>query len=124
MLRTYSISDGKIVEAPDGNGKIMVFVAPDEEEKRRLTVEYNIDEHTLHSSLDPDELARLEFEPEHAAIIYKRPRNFSAQEGTTVFKVASSGLFLFKDRLIVVQPEDISLLLVHREDDVVPSLGD
>jgi len=109
MLRTYSISDGRISEAPDGNGNIMVFVAPDEDEKRRLTVEYRVDEHTLHSSLDPDELARLEFEPEHAAIIYKRPRNFSAQEGTTTFKVASSGLFLFKDRLIVVQPEDIPL---------------
>ena len=33
-----------------------------------------LDEHTLASALDPDELARLEFEPDHMAIIFKRPR--------------------------------------------------
>jgi hypothetical protein len=61
---------------------------PDDDEKRRLTIDYKVDEHTLHSSLDPDELARLEFEPEHIAIIYKRPRNFSSLDGLATFKVA------------------------------------
>ncbi|MEW6441931.1 MAG: magnesium transporter CorA family protein [bacterium] len=110
MLRTYSIDDGRIAEAPGGDGCIMVFVAPDEGEKRRLTLEYKIDEHTLNSSLDPDELARLEFEPEHVALIYKRPRNYSGRDGgIAAFKVASSGIFLFKNKLIIVQPEDIPL---------------
>jgi len=108
MLRTYTLSNGRIAEATEGIGPIMVFVAPDEEERRLLVGHFKMDEHTLSSSLDPDELARLEFEPEHAALIYKRPKNYSSEQGLA-FKVASSGIFLFKDKLIVVQPEDVNL---------------
>jgi magnesium transporter len=106
MLRTYSIRHSRIVEAPDG--PISVYIAPDEAERRFLVDSCRIDEHTLASALDPDELARLEFEPDHAAIIYKRPRNYSGQDGAQ-FKVISGGIFLFKDRLVLVQAEDIAL---------------
>ncbi|MBI4727183.1 magnesium transporter CorA family protein [candidate division TA06 bacterium] len=67
-----------------------------------------MDEHTLNSALDPDEQSRLEFEPEHLALILKRPQNYSARE-EFLFKVSSFGLFLFKDRLAVVVSEDIPL---------------
>ncbi len=60
------------------------------------------------SALDPDELARLEFEPSHMAIIFKRPRNYSSQD-EFVFRVTSMGLFLFADKLIVVLSEDLPL---------------
>ena len=73
-----------------------------------LVERYKLDEHTLNSALDPDELARLEFEPEHVAVIYKRPKNYPTEHGVA-FRVASSGIFLFKDKLILVQPEDINL---------------
>jgi magnesium transporter len=106
MLRTYRIADNRIVEAPDDSGPIMVFSAPDEAERRTLLDTWKLDEHTLNSALDPDELARLEFEPEHAALIIKRPRNYSGKDGV-MFKVASCGAFLFHDRLIIVQAEDI-----------------
>jgi len=59
-------------------------------------------------ALDPDELARLEFEPEHAAIIFKRPRNYSSED-QFLFKASSAGAFLFKDRLIIVVSDDVSL---------------
>jgi magnesium transporter len=108
MLRTYQLYEGTIRESREGNGTVMVFVAPDEGERRQLIQDYSLDEHTLSSALDPDEVARLEFEPEHVAVIYKRPKNVIAEHGVA-FKVASSGLFLFKGRLIVVQPEDINL---------------
>jgi magnesium transporter len=106
MLRTYVIRDSRIVEDP--GGPIMVYVAPDEAERRFLVDSFKLDEHNLASALDPDELARLEFEPDHAAIIYKRPRNYSGQEGVQ-FKVISGGIFLFKDRIVIVQAEDIAL---------------
>jgi len=67
-----------------------------------------LDEHTLASALDPDELARLEFEPEHTAIIFKRPRNYSSED-RFVFKVASTGLFLFADKLVIVLGDDVPL---------------
>ncbi|MBN2465901.1 magnesium transporter CorA family protein [candidate division WOR-3 bacterium] len=106
MLRTYAIRDSRVVETP--GGPIMVYVAPDEAERRFLVDSCKLDEHNLASALDPDELARLEFEPDHAAIIYKRPRNYSGQDGVQ-FKVISGGIFLFKERIVIVQAEDIAL---------------
>ena len=106
MLRTYSISDSRIVETP--GGPISVYIAPDEAERRFMVESCRIDEHTLASALDPDELARLEFEPDHVALIFKRPRNYSGKDGV-MFKVASCGAFLFRDKLVVVQTEDLAL---------------
>jgi magnesium transporter len=86
-----------------------VYLNPDETEKRFLVNELKLDEHTLASSLDPDELARLEFEPEHVAVIVKRPRNYSAED-LYLFRVSSMGLFLFRDKLVIVSGEDIQPL--------------
>jgi len=106
MLKTFTIRDCRIVEDPAG--PILVYIAPSDEEKRTLVQGCKLDEHTLASALDPDELARLEFEPDHAAAIFKRPRNYSGQDGV-MFKVSSCGVFLFKDRLLIVQAEDLPL---------------
>jgi magnesium transporter len=108
MPKSYAIIEKKISETSDGSGPILVYLAPDEAERRMLVEKYKLDEHTLSSALDPDELPRLEFEPDHAALIFKRPRNYSGKDGI-MFKVASCGMFLFKDRLVVVQADDIPL---------------
>ncbi len=112
MLRRLQIIDGKLVElgadAPAAGGQVFVYVAPDEAERRYLVDTLKLDEHTLNSSLDPDELSRLEYEPEHVAMILKRPKNYSSEDNF-LFKVASAGLFLFKDKLIIVISEDAPL---------------
>ncbi|NLE68023.1 MAG: magnesium transporter CorA family protein [Lentisphaerae bacterium] len=108
MLRQYKLTDNRLVETGNGDGAVIVFINPDEAEKRRLLDEFKIDEHTLVSALDPDELARLEFEPDHAAMIYKRPRNYSSRDHF-LFKVSSVGVFLFKGRLVIVSGEDLPL---------------
>ena len=105
MLKCYQLIDGKPVENGAEGAPILVFINPDEAERKRLLDEFRLDEHTLHSSLDPDELARLEFEPEHSALIVKRPKNYSSQD-QFLFRVSSSGMFLFKDRLILVRSDD------------------
>ncbi len=111
MLRTLCISEGKLVECePTGAQKPIVYVyrAPDETERKYLVDQLKIDEHTLSSSLDPDELSRLEFEPEHVAMIFKRPKRYNPEE-RLVFTVVSTGLFLFKDKLVVVLADDAPL---------------
>jgi magnesium transporter len=122
MRRTYRIADRKLVETQGEEGSITIFANPDENEKKHLIEQLKIDDHTLNSALDPDELSRLEFEPEHAALIFKRPRNYSGAD-QFFFKVSSAGAFLFKDRLVIVMAEDVPLL-----DNVqmvrVHSLGD
>ena len=88
---------------------VSIYAHPDEQERRYLIDELKVDEHTLNSALDPDELSRLEYEPDHLAIIFKRPKNYSGAE-QFLFKVTSAGAFLFKDRLRVVIPEEAALI--------------
>jgi len=106
MRRVYDVGTGGV--AACAQGRIYVFVDPDESDRRLLLDEFQLDEHTLNSALDPDELSRLEFEPDHAAMIFKRPKNLS-MEGELLFEVASTGVFLFKDRLVIVTSEDFDL---------------
>lgn len=109
MKKQYAIVDRKLVESSDGQGVVEIYCSPDDSEKRHLVDDLKIDEHTYASALDPDELCRLEFEPEHAAVIFKRPRNYSSAD-QFLFKVSSVGAFLFKDRLVIVVSEDANLL--------------
>jgi len=108
MLKQYRIDGGKVVEAEASAAQIDVFINPDDEEKRRLVGVFKIDEHTLNSALDPDEISRLEYEPDHVALIFKRPKNYSSKDHF-LFKVASVGVFIFKERLVVVMTDDIPL---------------
>jgi magnesium transporter len=109
MQIKYRIEDRKLVETDQEPCQVMVFINPDELEKKYLVEQLKLDEHTLASALDPDELSRLEFEPEHAAVIFKRPKSYSGAE-QFLFRVGSVGAYLFKDRLIIVTVEDVPLL--------------
>ena len=109
MLKYYDLIDGRVRACPEGQtGIIQVYSAPTDEEKAYLVEECGIDEHTLASALDEDEISRVEYEPEHIAVIMKRPRDI--QPGRRMaFRVSSVGVFLFKDRLIAVQSEPMPL---------------
>lgn len=127
MLNQYKIIDNRIVANSDQNATILVFINPDEKEKRMLIDQYMIDEHTLSSSLDPDELSRLEYEPTHVAFIFKRPRSITARENI-FFKVSSTGVFLFKERIIIVTTDDFPIFegkhfnKVHSNTDILLKL--
>ena len=108
MKKTYALEGGKVQESAAESCPILVFIAPDAGEKRYLTECLGIDEHTLGSALDPNELPRLECEPDHAAVILNRPKKYRAEDGL-LFRVASTGLFLFADKLVVVLDEDIEI---------------
>lgn len=104
----YISVNGKLQEDDNAEPLVYVYTAPTDEEKKQLIEQYKIDEHTLSSSLDPDELSRLEFEPEHIAMIFKRPRHYAAEDNF-LFKVASTGVFMFKDKLIIVTADEAPL---------------
>jgi len=108
MFKKYKIADSKLQESVSPDSNVLVFVNPDSDEKKMLAENYMLDEHTMHSALDPEELSRLEFESDHVALIFKRPKNYSAKDHF-IFKVASMGLFLFKDKLLIIVSEDIPL---------------
>jgi magnesium transporter len=108
MLKTLRILDGRLTECSACDASVFVYAAPDENERKYLVEQLKIDEHTLSSSLDPDEPGRLEFEPEHVAMILKRPKRYAPEDEFT-FKVLSAGMFLFTDRLVIVMSEDTSM---------------
>lgn len=125
MQKTYLIKNNKIEEIENlspQDSEILLFVNPTSEEQKYIVGTLNIDEHTLASAMDPEELPRLENEPDHTALILNRPRNYSGKD-QLVFRVASMGLFLFKKQLVIVLPEDIPLFIGKRFNNVT-SLND
>jgi magnesium transporter len=108
MQKGYELVECKMVDGSGSPCPIQVFTNPGQEEKRYLIEELKVDEHTLNSALDPDEVPRLEFEPNHVALIFKMPKNYSGAEQLK-FSVASTGAFLFKDRLVIVLSEGVAL---------------
>jgi len=106
--KKYAFIGNKIVPTEDEASTIHMYINPVDTERKYLVETLNIDAHNLQSSLDPNELARMEFEPDHAALIIKRPKRYSAQDNF-LFKVESIGLFVFRKRLIIVLSEEIPL---------------
>jgi magnesium transporter len=108
MRKEYQLNDLKICPSQSADCPILVYINPGEAEKTRLISELKLDDHTLNSALDPDEQARMEFEPDHLALIIKSPKNYSSKD-MYLFKTVSFGLFIFKEKLVVVASEDIPL---------------
>jgi len=108
MLTRLYIKDGRLTETGEGEAPVWVYTAPDETERKYLVEQVKLDEHTLNSAVDPDELSRLEFEPDHAALIFKRPKRYTAEDNF-LFRVVATGVFLFKDRVIIVRADEAPL---------------
>jgi magnesium transporter len=108
MLQKLAVQAGKVVPTESDAAPVLVVLNPDPADRRHLLETLAVDEHTLNSALDPDEVPRIEFEPDHLAIVFKRPRTYRAEDNL-VFKVVSTGLFLFDRRLVVVLSDNVPL---------------
>ena len=110
MLHQYSFQEGRLVRDSSGSPKISIYNNPDNTERTFLIEQCGLDEHTLASSTDPDETPRIEFEKDHAAIIIKYPKNYSAEDNY-FFHVKSMGVFLF--------PATESIIIVLKDEHFV-----
>lgn len=108
MVNRFCIKNDRLIEDPNGN--LFFYTNLTDQEKSELIQKYEIDEHTLNSSLDPEELARMEFEPNHFAFIIKAPKHHLVRD-ELLFRVQSIGMFLFSDRLIVVSQDPLIQVL-------------
>jgi magnesium transporter len=106
MIKRYKLEQGHVIEAPNGDGDVLLVTEPTPEEKAYLTNELHIDEHNLASTQDPHELPRLELETDHLAVIFKQPKRYSARDKLQ-FRINAVGLFLFKNRLVLVTPNEL-----------------
>jgi len=108
MIKRYRIENNQLVPTEVENPVVWVVTSPTEDEKSWLVQNFNLDEHNFASAFDPEEPARMELEPDHVELIFKRPKNYSSKDHF-LFKVSSMGLFLFKDKLIVAVSEELNL---------------
>jgi len=108
MRQGYSVVERKLVPTSEQSAFVTLFVNPDSQEKNYLTDTVGFDAHTLNSALDPDELPRLEFEPDHVAVIFKYPKSYSAADQYHL-KVLSAGAFLKNGHLVIVTSEGFFL---------------
>ncbi len=108
MIKRYKIKDRQITPVESETPDIWVVINPSDDEKKWLVENFALDEHNFASAFDPEEPTRLEFEPDHLELIFKRPKNYSSKDHF-LFKVSSMGLFLFKDKLILALSEDINM---------------
>lgn len=108
MIKRYSIENGEIKDTQKALPDIFVVINANEDEKRWFASNYQVDEHTFNSAFDPEEPARVEYEPEHIAVIFKRAKTHTPGDNFH-FKIFSCGLFLFRQCLIITLTEDVRI---------------
>lgn len=122
MRQGFALEGGVVSDTAAGTGSITVYTNPTPEETRELIETLRIDEHTLASTLDPDEISRIEHEAGQTTVIWKRPNNFSFRT-LQMFEVSSIGIFLRADRLTLVLGEETPPF-AERRSRPTPSLND
>ncbi len=108
MKKRYDLQNGCLVPVESDDCPIQLYINPDPSEREYFRNALNIDDHTISSTLDPDEVSRIEFNPDNTLLIWKRPTNYSGEDNF-YFNVASLGMFLLPNRLVIIVNEDIQL---------------
>ena len=104
----FRLIGGHLIPCEPNVAEIIAYTSPTMDDEAELQEQYSIDYHTLQSSLDPDELSRLEFEHGHISIIFKRPKSFCADDNF-LMKLTSTGVFLYESHLVIVMADDSPL---------------
>ncbi|PMY60938.1 MULTISPECIES: magnesium transporter CorA family protein [Pseudomonas] len=108
MIKSYQLSQGRLLPVENLDAEVMLFSNPDPAERDLLRTGFKLDEHALASALDPDEVSRIEFHPDNLFLIWKRPENYSGG-GSLSFEVSSCGLLFSPQRLLVIAHDDSQL---------------
>ena len=86
MIKRYKLENNQLVLTEAEAPLVWLLIDPNEDEKQWIGANFNLDEHNLASAFDPEEPARMEFEPDHLELIFKRPKNYSSTD-QYLFKV-------------------------------------
>jgi magnesium transporter len=128
VIKLFDLTDGAMIPAATRDAPVHLFVNPDATERDLLRTSFGLDEHTLSSALDPDEVPRIELAPGHLLLIWKRPTSYSGKD-TFYFDVASIGMLLLEQRLVVIVTDNLPLTsgarqtpTLHRPVDVLLGL--
>jgi magnesium transporter len=104
-MQTYSLQNGHVRPCSRGEGNIRWYSVSNEEDRQEMFSTLDFKKYDLESSLDPDELSRIEFDEDATILIFKQPRRAIVKDGIR-FEVSSVGIFLEPDRLTFVTAGD------------------
>lgn len=90
MIEGYAIESGSLCHTSGDDASVWLCIAPDAAEQLTLQERLGISTQAMASSLDPDEVARIEIKPDHLFVIWKRPESFDGR----AFNVSSFGVIL------------------------------
>lgn len=108
MLKHYNIEQNRLVEANQNNSLILVATAPDSSEQSFLREEFSLDEFDLASSLDVDEVPRLDITSDRLLLVWKVPLSAKAYDNVEL-GVTVIGFVIAKNRIAIITPKnDIS----------------
>lgn len=107
MIKNYEIVDDRILPTDYEDSKIIVIYNPTKEEKNFLADVLKIDKNTIDSSLDPNEVSRIDVSDNYISVMCKTPKNKNFEEN--LFSVTTFGVFLFSEKLLVLSLENVFL---------------
>ena len=107
----FNIVDGRLRHCVPELATVTVYSNPTSASQRELLNYLGIDDHMLESALDPEELSRLEYDPDeqHTFVVLKKPYR-EASGKPEILEIASFGMFLHNNRLTIVTPDDTPLV--------------
>jgi magnesium transporter len=108
MLQKYDIIDKQLLATDKDEAGILIYSNPTAEERQHLISTLPIDQHSLSSALDQDEISRLELKPNLTFMIWKHPENYGYKEEIR-FNVSSIGIVLKPNQLVVIMAGKQSL---------------
>jgi magnesium transporter len=106
MLSHFRIANGTLESCELHDAALWFYVKPDDNQKRQLRDEHGINEHMISAALDPDEVSRFDVGRAGLKIIWKSPISYSGSD-SFLFDVASVGIFLTGERLVLISSEEL-----------------
>lgn len=104
VQRRFAIENDEIVLSANADAQLLLFVAPEDPDKATIREQFTLNEYDLSSTLDPDEVPRLEVSGGRTFMIWKVPRSASVTEAIHL-GVLPVGMALLNDRLAFVISE-------------------
>jgi len=104
MVDRYALTNGCLTPSPEGN--IFCYSNIDQNEKEFIQTNWGIDEHSLASALDVDEVARFEFDENNYTIIWKSPTPLLLGDVSSL-NIMSIGFFVVENQLIIISNKKI-----------------
>jgi magnesium transporter len=98
MIKHYEVVAHGLVESTRESGHVAVVIAPDERERALLQEQFLLDDYDLASTLDLDEVPRLDVAGNRLLLIWKMPESATVSDSIEL-GVNVVGLTLAQDRL-------------------------